>query len=216
MGYILGILGWLLLCIIVGAIGSERKVGFWGAFFLSFFFSPLIGLIITAFSQSKSDLKYKNDLLNIQSKQQDSLDKLSKHSDSSKLVSELSKFKELLDKGIIDNQEFERLKQRTLEKFENADNIQDESELIHDIDVKVDRLYELIKEAKTNNFKNDIFLRGAIMTLSWDKEINNVIEYYKTKYQTDLYNDIITINAKAKKINYVIEPLVAKGVFEKV
>lgn len=44
---------WLVLCIIAGAIGKNKNVGFWGGFLYSFFLSPLIGLIIVAVSDSK-------------------------------------------------------------------------------------------------------------------------------------------------------------------
>jgi tetratricopeptide (TPR) repeat protein len=47
---------WIVLSIVLGAIGSNRKIGFAGAFFASLLLSPLIGLIITLTS-SKRDFK---------------------------------------------------------------------------------------------------------------------------------------------------------------
>lgn len=41
---------YLFLCALVSIIASGRKIGKWRAFLLSFFFSPVIGLIITLFS----------------------------------------------------------------------------------------------------------------------------------------------------------------------
>lgn len=47
---------WIVLSIVFGAIGSERKIGFAGAFFASLLLSPLIGLILTLTS-AKRDYK---------------------------------------------------------------------------------------------------------------------------------------------------------------
>lgn len=34
---------WIVMCFVAGSIGSDRKIGFTSAFFLSLFFSPLVG-----------------------------------------------------------------------------------------------------------------------------------------------------------------------------
>ena len=47
------ILIWLVGIVIVTAIGSEREIGGLAAFLISLFLSPLIGLIVVAFSDSK-------------------------------------------------------------------------------------------------------------------------------------------------------------------
>jgi hypothetical protein len=41
---------WIALSFIVGFFGSGKRVGYWGAFFLSLLLSPLIGLIIAILS----------------------------------------------------------------------------------------------------------------------------------------------------------------------
>ena len=45
--------GWFLLSLLVGSIGNNRNIGFWGAFILSLILSPIIGLIFTLISNSK-------------------------------------------------------------------------------------------------------------------------------------------------------------------
>lgn len=70
------VIGWIILCIIIGALGSKRKIGFAGAFFLSLLLSPVIGLIITLFSKDIEDEKYKEELLNTQKQQQEILSNL--------------------------------------------------------------------------------------------------------------------------------------------
>ena len=45
--------GWLLLSFLVGAFGSNRRIGFWGTFFLSLILSPIVGLIGALLSKPK-------------------------------------------------------------------------------------------------------------------------------------------------------------------
>jgi hypothetical protein len=37
---------YLVFCILVGICGSQRRMGFIGTFFLSIFFTPVLGLIL--------------------------------------------------------------------------------------------------------------------------------------------------------------------------
>ena len=46
------------LSIIIGVIGSERKIGFWPALLWSALLSPLIGLVITLLSDKKGNKTY--------------------------------------------------------------------------------------------------------------------------------------------------------------
>ncbi|MBT5902110.1 MAG: hypothetical protein HOH58_08395 [Opitutaceae bacterium] len=43
----------LVLSAIVGYVGKDRKFGFWGYFFFSVLFTPIIGLIITFASDKR-------------------------------------------------------------------------------------------------------------------------------------------------------------------
>jgi len=47
---IIGIILWLVLCIILANAGSKRKIGGAGAFFISLLLSPLIGFIVVMVS----------------------------------------------------------------------------------------------------------------------------------------------------------------------
>lgn len=49
---------WIVLALLVGALGSNRKIGFAVAFFLSIVLSPLIGFIITIVSKDKQTDQY--------------------------------------------------------------------------------------------------------------------------------------------------------------
>lgn len=58
-------IGWLIFAFIVGFIGSDRKIGFWGAFLWSVLLSPLIGLIITLVSESNAAAKQREETKNL-------------------------------------------------------------------------------------------------------------------------------------------------------
>lgn len=45
---------WFILCFLVAIAGNEKKIGYWGTFFLSLLLSPLIGLIIALVSGKKN------------------------------------------------------------------------------------------------------------------------------------------------------------------
>jgi hypothetical protein len=45
---------WIVLALVVGALGKDRKIGFGLAFFLSLILSPLIGLVIVLLSDKKN------------------------------------------------------------------------------------------------------------------------------------------------------------------
>jgi hypothetical protein len=46
----LGVILWIGLCFLVAKIGANRNIGYWGAFFLSLLFSPLIGIVFVFLS----------------------------------------------------------------------------------------------------------------------------------------------------------------------
>ena len=47
---------WIALCIVLGVAGSKRKIGGAGAFFISLFLSPLIGLIVVLVSDDAKEI----------------------------------------------------------------------------------------------------------------------------------------------------------------
>ena len=116
---IIGIITWLIFSILIGILGSNRKIGFAGAFFLSLLLSPIIGLIFTLTSKSLSAEEYEKKLLETQKKQQVTIERLFKQNESN-ATEELLKIKELLDKGIIDEKEFKKMKEITMKKIDDA------------------------------------------------------------------------------------------------
>jgi hypothetical protein len=108
--------GWIIFSFVVGFVGSGRKIGFWGAFFLSLFLSPLIGLIIALVSKNEADEAYKAQVLKVQQNQQETLKKLSE-TESTKTVSiadELEKLKKLREDNLLTEDEFQNLKNKII------------------------------------------------------------------------------------------------------
>ena len=109
-------IGWIIFSIIVGALGSGRKIGFAGAFFLSLLLSPVIGLIITLFSKDKEDEKYKQEVLTTQKQQQETLSKIQDNAKTTSISDELNKLKEMKDNGLLNKEEFQKAKEKLLSK----------------------------------------------------------------------------------------------------
>ena len=48
------IITWIVFCFVAGYVGESRKIGFWSAFLLSIFLSPIVGLIVAFNSDKKA------------------------------------------------------------------------------------------------------------------------------------------------------------------
>lgn len=46
---------YIIICLIIGLLGVNRKFGFWGYFFGSIVLSPVIGLLLVLASDSRTD-----------------------------------------------------------------------------------------------------------------------------------------------------------------
>ncbi|MFT6963914.1 MAG: cytochrome c-type biogenesis protein CcmH/NrfG [Flammeovirgaceae bacterium] len=100
-------IGWFVFSIIVGFIAMDRKIGFWGAFFLSLLLSPIIGLIITLVSKNKKEAQQNKELqtavLNSQT------------SNGPTKTEQLKELAGLRDSGIVDDDEFKEMKKKIME-----------------------------------------------------------------------------------------------------
>lgn len=102
---------WIIFSFVAGAVGSGRKIGFWGAFLLSIILSPLIGLII-AFASSRKEpdeVKIVNNYTPPSTPYQ-----VPKMPDNSDVISKLNQANDLKEKRAITQEEFERIKSRIL------------------------------------------------------------------------------------------------------
>lgn len=97
------IFSWFFVSFLIAFVGIDRKIGYFGSFFLCLILSPIIGLIITISSKRKSDEVWQKKVL-----------ETNKTSFSG--ADELIKLKKLLDDGIITSEEFETQKSKLLSK----------------------------------------------------------------------------------------------------
>lgn len=102
------IIGWIVFSLIVGTIGTERKIGFWGAFLLSLVLSPIIGLILALISEKKNPTPTKVEVIN-QTDQP-----LSAPAPAESQADQLTKWKALLDSGAITQIEYDQKKAEIL------------------------------------------------------------------------------------------------------
>ena len=94
-------IGWIIFAFVAGAIGSDRKIGFLGAFFLSLFLSPLIGIIVALASKRKDTEEFQKKIL-----------ENSQNSPSDNYIDQLYKLTKLREAGNISEQEYEREKDK--------------------------------------------------------------------------------------------------------
>ncbi|MFB9864809.1 SHOCT domain-containing protein [Rufibacter immobilis] len=111
---LLMLIGWPLFSFGVGMLGSEREIGFWPAFLISIFCSPLVGLIFTVLSKDKSELAYKRKMYEDQKKQQEALE--NNNINQTSLTSELKKLKAMKAEGLLTEEEFSKAKDKLLAK----------------------------------------------------------------------------------------------------
>jgi uncharacterized membrane protein len=92
---------WIICSFAFAAMGSEREIGFWPSFFICLLLSPVIGLIIILVSKTKATELKAEPVLAEEKGNQSTAD-------------ELLKFKDLFDKGVITQEEFDTQKKRIL------------------------------------------------------------------------------------------------------
>ena len=111
------VLAWIIGSFVAGLIGSGKRIGFFGAFFLAAILSPLIGIIVAAMSKNDADVEREKKLLQSSRKQEEVLKKISEQAvkDSGISISdEIIKLKELQNQGILTEEEFEAQKKKLL------------------------------------------------------------------------------------------------------
>jgi len=94
----------IVLSLIIGNMGKERKIGFGPAFFISLFLSPVVGIIITANSPRFEDEEYRERILRI----------AASGKQPANVADELFKLNELRKEGVLSEEEFAAQKQKLL------------------------------------------------------------------------------------------------------
>jgi phosphate/sulfate permease len=112
---LLMLIAWIIGSVIIGFIGSDRSIGFWGAFFLSLLLSPLIGVLITLFSETNSSKVYKKKQMKIQQDilkvaKGESIDDKLKKTKEERLI----ELVDLKSKDLITDQEYKESRKKIL------------------------------------------------------------------------------------------------------
>jgi hypothetical protein len=108
-------IGWIVFSLIIGAIGSNKTIGFGASFFLSLLLSPVIGLIVVLVSKDQATELYKAQLMETQLKQENQLKALVTEKRKHSITEEVLELKKLLDEGIITEEEFQKAKAKVME-----------------------------------------------------------------------------------------------------
>lgn len=98
---------WLVLAIAVAVAGDSRKIGFWPALLWSVFLSPIVGAIITFSSPTKRELY-------LQEQRHQQTLKAASEKKTESVSDELLKLKNLLDTGVITQDDYEAAKRKLL------------------------------------------------------------------------------------------------------
>jgi hypothetical protein len=106
------VLVWITLSFFIGLMGGERKIGFWGAFFLSLLLSPLLGIIFAALSKSNADAQREAQMLALQQQQAAALASMQQPASPQQAAlpqdynARAARLKDLRDRGMITQEEF--------------------------------------------------------------------------------------------------------------
>jgi hypothetical protein len=108
---------WIILSFAVGFVGKGRKVGYGGAFLFSLILSPVIGLIIALISKEEGGEEYRQQVLETQRQQAESLRNLEARQQIEPTQkpeptlpadpeARANRLKDLRDRGVITQDEF--------------------------------------------------------------------------------------------------------------
>lgn len=109
-------IAWITFSLLIGIVGDDRKIGFWGAFLISVILSPLVGLIITMFSKTIKQQKIDDEILRNQIEQTRLLAEKTVNKSIS-ITDELEKLVSLKEKGALSEDEFQQAKQHLINKL---------------------------------------------------------------------------------------------------
>jgi hypothetical protein len=109
---------WLVFSVVVGAVGTTRKIGGIAAFLVSIFLSPLIGFIVVALSEPEKPrevvaIDKKGQPIDLQEIKKEAVEiATKKHHD---IVEQLDKLAQLKNSGALTEEEFQELKAQLIQ-----------------------------------------------------------------------------------------------------
>ncbi len=105
---------WIILSIVIGIIGSYRKIGGFWAFVISILLSPIIGFIVVLFSKSKKQEEYEKKLLEVQIEQKDKMEEIKANFNKKSIPDELDRIKKMKDAGQLTEEEYQKAKEKII------------------------------------------------------------------------------------------------------
>jgi Short C-terminal domain len=113
---------WVLFALLVGWLGEDRVIGFWGSFFVALLLSPLVGFIVVIFSKPLKEKELQQQTFNAQVVQNSLLAQMANGKaggqQSFSVADELEKLKKLLDSGALTQEEYQKAKGKLMAQFD--------------------------------------------------------------------------------------------------
>lgn len=98
-------IAWIVLALVCGLIGKSKKIGFWGAFFLSLILTPIIGFIVAILSPD--EVEQPTAPINTKSVSE-------QLNTSASIGDQLKQLYELKEAGAITQEEYEAVKSKLI------------------------------------------------------------------------------------------------------
>ena len=211
------ILGWIILSFVVAFIGSDRKIGYWGTFFLSLLLSPIIGAIFALASQR--NIQVSNYRIPVyESVRDESISETSNDNNRTSNAEQLEKLAALKEKGILTEDEFIQEKKKIIgvEIEDNIDSLNEQNSTENKASEKK-KNFLIYKNGEEKLLKGFRYLVSS----NYDENIHNLllinsnqISFNNTTcqfndYQGNIFLIIFYIKSKSDRIiydgNYSIE-----------
>lgn len=111
---------WIVGSLLIGLVGKNRDIGFWPIFLISLVGSPAIGFIVAICSKRKNTIRRMIENQELQMRQFNTAMSHSVNNIHAANIpgsaDELLKLKELLDKGVLTQSEYEQQKAKILSR----------------------------------------------------------------------------------------------------
>lgn len=114
-------ISWITISVIIGLLGRNRKIGFWGGFLSSIILSPIVGFFVTFFSKTFKEQKLEQEMLEYKKERARLLAEISENKMCDKsedhiirIADDIEELLNLKEKGLLSEDEFQEAKQRLL------------------------------------------------------------------------------------------------------
>ncbi len=107
---------WIILSLIFGFLSIDKTIGFWGGFFISLLFSPIVGFIAFLVSSEKkeNDDTFIRQVIKESSAASAKVDAYIGQNQTKSIQERLIEIKKLLDDGLITQEEHELMRSKII------------------------------------------------------------------------------------------------------